>query len=65
MYIGMDMAWKEGVSHLSVTLKFSLILVTNNCTMKGCICTLFRTQPYEFKLASSTKLYSWREIGKC
>jgi ribonuclease HI len=68
LYLGLDMAWREGISHLIVESdsKVLIDMVTNNCKINGTIPSLVqRIQEILRREWHTQVIHTWREGNRC
>ena len=67
LYLGLDMAWGEGIPHLIVESDSKVIdMVTNNCKINGTIPSLVqRIQEILRREWHTQVIHTWREGNRC
>jgi len=68
LYLGLDMAWREGLSHLIVESDSKVLvdMVSNNCKINGVIPSLIRRIQELLRRDWHTQvIHTWREGNRC
>jgi len=68
LYLGLDMAWREGISHLIIESdsKVLIDMVTDNCKINGTIPSLVQCIQEILRREWHTQvIHTWREGNKC